>query len=339
MSFNYLLRGTGTVSAKTRERVKRLAEEMDYVRDPLLSTIASSRLRRRSDLSRPTVAVLRPARANILRGFIERSREAAEASGLDVIDEPMENPERDLPGRLRQLHHRGVLGLWLDRGLVTRAGQLPDEAFAPFAVLGIEWDPLDPRFTVVRRTRSLDFRRLMAKAAERGYRRPGMFIQLHPQREIANDFMRMGLAALEAGPEGIFHRLTGGPVPPPLQVDFGPGEYESARIAAWLKAHGPDCVLAVTPWVKRTLDALGYQGGFACEALGGELELSEDISGMVLPHEVLARAAVIQIDTMIRSRNFGVPPHPLIINVPREWREGETLPPREPAAGSRGVHR
>lgn len=319
------LRGTGSVSEATRTRVRRIAAELGYVPDPLLSTLASSRLRRRREDARPPVAVLRPASSGLMRTFFEACRAPGDNCGLELIDEPLADADGDLAARLRQLDARGVVGVFLEWQLGAAARGIPDGAFARFAVVAVENDDVEPRFTVVRRTRTLDYLRLVRHALDRGYRRPGLLVEVHPGRTVGNDFARMGLAALETTREGVTHAKTGRVAPPPLHIEFRRHVAEKERIGAWLARYQPDCVLSITPWLLDVLASLDYRGGFACEALGGETT-PRDVSGLHLPTDTVASQAVLQINAMFHARQFGVPEHPLIINVPRQWREGKTLP-------------
>ena len=322
------LRDTGTVSAATRKRVKRIAEEMKYSPDALLSTIAGSRLRRRSAAGRPEVAVLRLESSGLGHSFIESGRDTAELMGLAVTDEPFTDPERELPSRLRQLYHRGVLGLVLHRWLARDCRELPDELLAPFAILAIEDESLEPRFHVIRRSDGVDFRRLFWRAASLGYRRPGIIVQAHPDRRASNDFVRLGMAELETGREGVFQSTTGTPPPPPLVLDFTRDGDDVSLIDTWLRRHQPDCVLTTTRWIKDKLDRMGYRGGFACEVLG-DATADRSISGFLRHQKDVAEVALRQMDTLIRGRSFGVPSAPTVVSVRREWNEGLTLPPVE----------
>lgn len=191
----------GSVSEATRARVRRIAAELGYVPDPLLSTLASSRLRRRDVAARPPVAVLRPSASGLMRDFFEACQAPADPCGLEMVDEPVANAARELPSRLHQLEARGVVGIFLERTLGAIVRGIPDEAFARFVVVAVEHDELEPRFTVVRRTRTLDYLRVVRQAVDRGYRRPGLLVEVHPVRTVGERFRADGAGRSRCGGE------------------------------------------------------------------------------------------------------------------------------------------
>lgn len=315
--------GKGTISQSTRERVRRVAREIGYVPDPLLGAIASTRLRRRSEQRfLPVASIGLDSSASWSRKFTGESQPSGKERGLDLFHWTVSD-ENDLVRLLRELYHRGVVGICLSRELATIHRRLPDSLFDPFAVLAIEEDEFEARFHVIRRSRCLDYRRLIIEAVKRGYQRPGLLVLVHEGRQFANDFMRIGVATMEQSSEGYVHEKTGHGIPQPLILRFGEDDV-TEKIHAWLGKQEPDCVLATLPWCKQPLDAIGFRGGFACEVLPEDSSMQ--LTGLYLSAKVLGAQAMLQMDTLIRSRSHGVPEYPFVMSLPRKWRQGNTLP-------------
>lgn len=326
------LRDDASISPSRREEIQRIAEEMGYRPDPGLTSLAAYRHRRqRAGTVRGCVALLNawyePERLRQLRWFQgcwQGASAAAQKTGyrLEEIHWPPSQPAR----RLNQiLLTRGIQGLLIPS----------PQRMEPCASL--DWD----RFSVVRlssASRDIDFhivtsdgfraiQMALHRMQERGYRRIGLVLNRDFDAALGGNFYGGFLAAQ--------NHLALAALPPLLVGDDAfPARREETRaaLAAWLREHRPDALLASEPWVPALLAELGLRipGDLAVAGTNvDDLPLID--TGIVPDTTAIGRIAMETLAAQIALGARAIPAAPCRILVKCTWRDGASLP-RRPGA-------
>ena len=316
-----------SISRGRREEIRRLAEEMGYVPDPSLASLAAYRHRRRqADAVRGCVALLNawyePERLRRLRWFKgcwRGASETARKSGyrLEEIHWPPSRPA----SRLNQiLLTRGVQGL-----LIPSPQRM--EPCGP-----LDWN----RFSVVRlsaASRDIDFhivtsdgfraiQMALHRVHERGYRRIGLLLNRDFDAALGGNFYGGFLAAQNL--------LSLAALPPFLVGDdaFPARRAETAAaLRAWLREYRPDALLASEPWVPDLLAELGLRIPDDLAVAGTNVDDLPLIDSGILPDTAaIGRIAMETLAAQIALGARGIPAAPCRILVKCTWRDGSSLP-------------
>lgn len=321
------LRHQPNVSPALRAKIQKIADELGYRPNPLVSSLLATQ--NRQSKKTPLYAIIGWINAHTdrdfwhihdyIKGYYEGAAQRAKESGF-VLDEIWVGEPGMNAGRFEKiLEARGIHGLILP----PIAGPLPKWTvnWAERAVAcigyGVQGLPDWNRTTLAQREAVETALTAMVK---KGYRRVGFAIALesHPERR----------SATLSG----FYRVR---AEEPLMGSVPPLEYHRHRenfeepIKDWLQAHQPDAIL--------TNDiALGH----VCEAIGlripddigiAHLNLRPDVPGWagIDVHQERQGACAVDLTASQLYRNErGVPPYSKILQVHGTWRDGYTLPAR-----------
>ncbi len=315
------LRGSPRVKAETVARVRAAAKAAGYERNPLTGAVMSQLRRSRGQQFRGVLAVIEIIEQP-QTSFGVRYNEslaagiAARANDLGFkVERFIVGPNGVKLGRLDTiLHTRGIQGLIL----------LPAVGFPDLSELS--WH----RYTAVYADYFIDhpplhcvcsdhYRSMVALLHElhaRGYRRPGLFM------EIALD------ERLQFRWEGAFlalqKYLPGITEVPALQVR----EVTRETFTEWFKRYDPDVVMGHFPvamdWMKACGAKLPKSHGFVCL---NSLRTAGDCAAVDLRTGLLgARAAELVIGQLLHNE-FGVPEQPSLTTIPAKLIDGPTLRP------------
>lgn len=318
------LRNHPKISAATRERVQRAAEQLRYRPDPALSRIAAHRWRTRehpSDLVIAYVSMQHPVlRAESLPQLRLAAVERGERLGYRVEQFRLEDYANATQlGRV--LFHRGI------RGVIV--GQILDERFVSefpwesFTCVGAHVGFHQPPVTVVMSDFHHAIVRAWKEALRCGYRRIGVALLREMQ---AVDLFDKVSAALYCQA-----RITPELERIPLQHFPLEGDGDFAN---WMQCHRPDVVLGfnntVHYWLKKHRFRVPDDVAYVCLDLAGSGPPSRGpvITGLDPGYDLIGRTAVEQVDLLLRTNQSGIPEQPLTIHVPSVWIAGETMPER-----------
>ncbi|HVU18557.1 MAG TPA: LacI family DNA-binding transcriptional regulator [Candidatus Didemnitutus sp.] len=315
------LRGSLRVKAVTVQRVRAAAKAAGYERNPLTGAVMSQLRRSRGQQFRGVLAALEVVdpnsseltarynqtlvqgisqRANNLGFKIERFEVGAQAVRLNRLD--------------TILHTRGIQGLIL----------LPASGFPDLS--GLNWE----RYTAVYADYFIDqpplhcvcsdhYRSMVGLLQElhrRGYRRPGLFMEI-PLDERLQFRWEGAFLALQKYLPGITEV-------PPLRVPT----ITQAGFEAWFRQHDPDVVLghfpAAATWMKNCGARLPKTHSFVCL---NTLRTAGECAALDLQTaELGARAAELVIGQLLHNE-FGIPSQPSLTTIPARLIEGPTLRP------------
>jgi LacI family transcriptional regulator len=319
------LRGSPRVNPETVARVREAAKAAGYERNPLTGAVMSLLRRSRGQNFRGVLAaleVVEPGRPNHAIRYNERllAGVSNRANDLGFKVERFEiGPQGVRLNRLDTiLHTRGIQGM-----VVLPASGFPD-------LSGLNWE----RYTAVYADYYIDhpplhcvcsdhYRSmvgLLQAVHERGYRRPGLFIEishderLHFRWEGAFLALQKNLPQISAVPALRSRTIT------------------RAGFETWFKKHNPDVVLAHVPEAMEWMRACGAKipktHGFVCL---NSLRVTGDCAALDLRADELgARAAELVIGQLLHNE-FGVPSQPSMTTIPARFMEGPTLRTISPA--------
>lgn len=323
------LRGSPRVNPDTVARVREAAKAAGYERNPLTGAVMSLLRRSRGQQFRGVLAaieVVEPGRSphavryneSLLAGISERANEL----GFKV--ERFEiGPQGVRLNRLDTiLHTRGIQGL-----VILPASGFPDLAslsWARYTAVYTDYFIDHPPLHCVCSDHYRSMVGLLQELHARGYRRPGLFMEITHDERLHFRWEGAFLALQKYLPKTA--------AVPALRMK----SVTRAEFEAWFKKYDPDVVLGHVPdaigWMKNCGAKIPQSHAFVCL---NSLRTEVDCAALDLRAGLLgARASELVIGQLLHNE-FGVPEQPSLTTIPAILREGPTLrPPKtsEPAA-------
>jgi LacI family transcriptional regulator len=313
------LRGMGRVDPATVLRVRKAARDAGYKRNPLAAAVMSELRRSRGSTFRGVLAavdVAEPQRSDphgsfhseLVTGARQRAAELGFKLEAFVVDQANLTVQR-LDSILQS---RGIHGL-----LVLPSWYAPDWS-------GLDWTHYAGVYTdyVIERPAlhcvcCNHYRSMMAVLAElveRGYRRPGLYLE-HGRDERTQRRFSAAFRSFQENQPGL-ERI------PSLVV----GERRREEFLKWFKRHQPDVVLAhftdVVDWMAECGARVPQTHGFVSLNL---LYKTRPCAGLdQQPAELGARAVELLIAQLQRNE-LGVPAWATTTTIPARWVDGPTV--------------
>ena len=316
---SFALRGSAQVSAETRSRIQRLAREMGWRPNPLVSAwMAHQRGSQRAHTGE-RIAYLNPFPSPkewsfpwFLR-FVEGARRRADAAGF-ALEEFWLNAAT--PNRMsRILEARGIRGVIIGSAPSTETRiELAWEKFAAVAQgFSVSYPPMSRVSNAYGHTMDLALQNLAAL----GYRRIGLV--LWPEVDARN----FGLwSARFRHYQAQIKAADRVPI-------FAGSSADSPRLAAWLKRERPQVVLSHESAIYRLLLDLGYRLpedlGFACLDHHPEHPLFSGFAGVDHCIEEAGCAAVDLLVGQLNAAEYGIPASPRYLATLGKWVTGTTV--------------
>lgn len=311
------LRGQGQLSPKTVARIREAAEELGYLPNPVVASLASRRFRQNRQFEGTPVVVLDCAgfsqRRPHVSQYAETLRQTASELGYvaSILMESEVERYRDLP---KVLFSRGV------QGVVVTGEPNPDlftdhDLWSKFSLVQCG---RFRRASPLHMVRSNVFQSVMLsfeKAIEYGYHRIALGLGMH-RPVLEDDESR--LAAVEAlmglYPERLVSPYLG-------QI----GDHQA--VVDWVRALEPDVVVGFTHCEAKALSEAGFAipGELGFLALHLPEQKATTVSGLNQQRQEIARQSVFLLDQLIRHNDRGIPEKPFQLLIPSVWVEGETL--------------
>jgi len=311
--------GSPRVKAATAERVRAAAKAAGYERNPLTGAVMSQLRRSRTQQFRGVIAAVEIIEEE--RSRIAVRYNSAILAGISERANQMGfNVERFVVGP------QGVRIKRLDTILHTRGIQavvlLPASGFPDLGALS--WN----RYTAVYTDYFIDhpplhcvcsdhYRSMIALLRElfdRGYRRPGLFMEI-PLSERLQYRWEGAFLGLQNAIPGIT------PIPTLRLPEITRPDFES-----WFRRHDPDVVIGHSPdvigWMKACGARLPRTHGFVCLNV---LRTSGNCATLDLQTaELGARATELVVGQLLHNE-LGIPPQPSLTTIPARLIDGPTL--------------
>jgi DNA-binding LacI/PurR family transcriptional regulator len=307
MTVSYALRDSPEVSARERVRIKKIADQLGYRPDPLLTHLMQHLRSQRTLKPASNLAALTMLDAGFVRRLLTGARARAERLGyhLDLIDARIYvNKAAPLT---RTLLARGVAGVLLAPTVEPiNFRELLD--WSRFAAVAMTYSVFEPHVHRVVTHHFDNAVRTFALLEQRGYRRIGLAMTQDMEFRANHSY-------------GGAHQRTAGMSPnrpPPILLLDRSGH---RGIRAWFEQHRPDAVVVANAHQVRDyfLPALGSRAcgrtGFACL----DYEDGAGISGMDQLFEIIGSHALDALVAQIHRNERGLPENPTISMVEGHW--------------------
>lgn len=319
---SHALRGTGKISAATRQRIQELAAEMGFREDPLMSALASYRsMKKPHGQHRETIAVVVTEdpdyhwrRANDGVRLMEGIHAGAERWGFKVDLFEHDASERRSAILSRILRNRGIRGVILT---IPR----PWERERPRQ---LQWNQFTtvacrPLFQqeghhCVTSNFFLNGRLLYRKLSSLGYKRVGIYLS-HKIDSMTHRGFTAGMLTEER-----LHGSREEPIPPLIVNEWNIDEF-----SAWHDRWVPDAVVTQRWSVRIWLKQFGRRNP-AHVGLAVPITAPDQFdAGIYLNEQRMGMEAVELLREQLILGNFGLPELPIQINVPGVWHPGGSV--------------
>ena len=325
------LRGLPGQSESTREKIAEAAQELGYVRHPLVAALMSDLRYKNASSFSPVIALVHVTEwdgtlALNMAEFRDATKKHADKLGYSIEEFNLSDPNLTPARLVRILEARGIRGVIFEHFL--NRNQVIELDLSQFASVAIGFplnspylhricaDQFSAVFMAIEKLRSLGYRRF-------GFAIPAL-------NESFTYFTRE--AALRAAQRSL-------PEEDRIPMLTLPKDY-SEIFVEWVQEHQPDVVLSIRPEIPDLLSDMG-------------LRIPQDIAfahlawhrsyknlGGINPHwDQIAVAATNQVVDQLNRNEFGIPERPIVTFIEGEWIDGPSVPHKVPVRESIGVSR
>ncbi len=321
------LKGDTRVAKKTREAIERKAAELGYVPDPNLYALSKYRSQTKDKQLVAGLAWLtnHPTRdgwkSRMCRAYRKGASKRAGELGYQLYDFWLADPEISHQ-RLKQiLLARGIRGLLFVPQAQFRTKL--DFDLTEFASVAFGYSLQSPALHVVTNYQHHSVRLAYRSLEALGYTRIGLLLHDGVDRRVDRNFSGGYHSMNPSGMDSSF-------IQPHLFERFDEKAFE-----VWYKRWQPDAVLVTGDSTKSLQDWMDKKGMTAGKDLAfAELNLSRDdgaFAGVNQQQELIGRAAVNVLDSLLNQFEYGISPHPLQTLVEGRWEDGLSAPFKAPS--------
>lgn len=320
------LKGDKRVAKKTRDAIKKKAEELGYVPDPNLFALSLYRSQSKSEKIVAGMAWVTNFSSKdgwgvnrMSQAYRKGAAEQAKKLGYQLYDFWLGDPEVS-PQRFRQiLLARGI------RGLIFAPQESfhtdIDFDFTDFAAVTLGYTLRQPCLHLVSNHQLRSIRLAYRSLQNLGYKKIGFAMSSAVDGRVAGSFSG-GFLSMNPTLDGE------GFVAPFMYQEFCFEDF-----AKWFERWKPDAILAsgdcswkLKEWAKEKGLQVGKDLAFA------ELNLMEfdgSMAGVSQRSELIGKAAANKVDSLLSHFEYGIPDTPLRTLVEGVWVDGATAPPKE----------
>lgn len=322
---SHALRGTGRLADETRATIRRLAEEMGFREDPMMSALAAYRNHREGARKAvENIAFLYaeepaydPKKARDIQALSAGIRAGAKKWGFHVEAVPHGGGTENRRRLTRILRNRGVRGVILcfPRPSEKRAPRELD--WEQFAIVACR--PIFSRqiFHSVSTDHFANGRILYARLRAMGYRRIGLCFS-EALDLVSNRAFKAGVWAEEQARCPPAERI------PPLILP----DWEQGPFNAWFREWVPEVLITqnwrIYSWLKALGKHVPTDVGVAVPAATTEQEF---FSGINPQFHLMGMEAVRLLREQLILGNYGPPEFAFNIHIPCSWHDGASLAP------------
>ena len=328
MAVSLALRNSPKISAATIARIRKVADELGYRPNPMVSALMTQ-LRHSRTVKRPTTIGYVTAyptedgwrQPGLFTEFHTGAKKRAEALGYTLEEYWLRRPGLSEKRFCDVLFTRNVLGLVI-APLPSGGGTLALD-WPRFATAAIGYSVTSPNIHRASNDQYSTIRLAVAELTRLGYR-------------------RIGLAMPRDGDERVKHNWSAGmlveqsmiPAERRVPLLLADGPFEDA-FAAWFSRCRPDAVLTQSWQCGRALKELGVRvpedvGIANLGVTAGEAEWA----GMNQNAELVGAAALDLVDAQLRRNECGIPAQQQTLVIPGHWVAGPTVRAVAPTAGA-----
>jgi LacI family transcriptional regulator len=321
---SYALRNSPKIPLETRQRIRRLADEMGYKPHPAVSTLMAHIKSARLPKSATRIAFvwIEPEIAGFNSAFNQQSitgaSQRARELGYTVEEFRLFDPGMTSRRLSAILKARGITGIVFS-GCDRRTSITLDMEWKAHSVAIIGNARCTPELHRAGYYHYMGMRRIMLELAARGYRRPAAVLESVVNERASRTWEAAFLA---------YH-----PTPSRAQAALRKMDViDPTVLQPWLKNYRPD-VLIVTKEVfiaplRKILGAAGKSVGFVVISLDKN---TTNTCGINPGHQRVAANAMDLVLSQLMRNETGVPEDPKELLFDGHWVEGQTLRPRQHA--------
>ena len=294
------LKGDPQISSATTERIRNLAAEMGYRKDPALDVLARLRWGENKGRFRNTLGFLTHADLN-REGYLKGARACGEKLGY-VVDEFRIEDYIKSRALERVLESRGIRGLILPT--FTDKFKAPDLTWNNYAVVACSVDSVHPPFHVVRTNVIRKIEIAWEQCLALGCKRIGFVLTHDDYNELD---VRRQAAALQ-----LIGTLSSKDRVPLCMGNF----LQLAKVHAWFDRYQPEAVIVGHGSVVgliRGLEKDKDQIPVCC------LSACRDAAYLSSKPDRIGYTAVSLLHQQILENNLGPPPDPFTVVIEPEW--------------------
>lgn len=324
MTVSRALRRDPKISAKTTERIHKIAQEMGYRPNPLVSALMADLRQQQpvNDVSTLAFLTAYPTRfgwrevAPFRRYFIG-AQERALQLGYRVEDFWLRQEGMGEEATTRILHARGIVGVMI--APTPEAGTTIQLPWEQFAAVGFGYSMSIP--PIHRITNHLSHSLLVAlrKLRASGYRRIGLCMPSDANVRVDDAYLSACLL--------FQHRLPAADRVRPLFTR----QWTREAFFQWFRREGPDAVITgsyraegklVSDWIAEAGLRPPEDLGFALLDWSPE---NGPVAGIDQGFEKVGAAAVELLVEQLHRNERGIPDHQKVVMVEGSWRAGDTV--------------
>jgi LacI family transcriptional regulator len=321
------LRNDPRITAETRERVNKVAQESGYRPNPFVSTLMADLKRRRQPRSTSTLAFVtgHPSREGWRRlnpsfvDYFEGARERAASQGFILEPFWLREPGMTADRFTRMLYTRNILGLVIPP-LPRPLGHLSLD-WTRFAAIAIGYTLQRPDLSRSVTNFYQSMRLALRRVARAGYRRIGFVTDASTDLRVQHAWLAAYLVFQSTLTRP--YRLT------PLVCEQAKGP----ALAEWMRTQRPHAIIGahngIFTWLKQSSFSVPEDVAFASLNTGRD---ETDPAGIVQQARLVGANAIDQLLGQLHRNERGIPACPTITMVPGYWTEGPTLAGEEPRA-------
>ena len=325
------LRNHHSIPIKRRLEVKRVAEEMGYRPDPLLSSLVAYRNRKRPVTIQSAIAWInhwdQPEQLRKFREFDlywRGASAAAERFGYH-LDEVRWTSDYSAKRFEKILLTRNIRGL-----LIPPHASPPDWGdfnWNKFSVIRFGMSVPNPDTHIVTGDQQRAILMAMKKIHSYGYERIGLVVGGDYDHRLGCNF----IGGFRAAQEWLKLRHVLPPLTTEQQVYRDHPDKAQSELGKWLKRHQPDALLTVVVEVPAMLRVLGYRIPEDIAVAGTTIYDIPVDTGINQNPEAVGKIAVEMLVAQINLNECGEPSAPCRILVESLWKDGKSMPPRKEA--------
>jgi DNA-binding LacI/PurR family transcriptional regulator len=311
------LRNHPSIPKATREQIRRIADELGYEPDPMLSALASYRSRKGPSHYHGTLAWIvnnEPPfqwdKVSMFQQYYQGSKERARAHGYQIETFDIANIGASASSLSRTFHFRNISGILLPPQ--PRPNMELEFPWERFAMVSFGYSLTKPRLHVVAPTQFRAATETMQRLHAAGYRKIGFVHSKVTDTRSDHNFLAGYLVECH---------LHGGTT---LVLDED--NIDATTFRKWYKKYKPDAVVSGNPRLLEIIAKAGYQVpadiGVACLNVPSQ---NSELTGIMEDSFHIGEAAVDFLVGMLQQGVCGIPPKPRQILVPGIWISGTTI--------------
>lgn len=321
------IKGSKRISASKRNQILKLAEELGYRRDPMMSALCSYRDNRNPRTSNVNITFLqygdKPIPLSSEGAFEKEIWESAQTEskrlGYSLSRTWAGDPSLN-SNRLKSiLKSRGVEGLVIYQANCPLTNLKP--IMSDFSLVWVGDGPKGAKLNSVRINRFSSMKMAWESLSKLGYKAGGLVLTEHS--------VDQNYAEWEAAHNHFQRQLTGeAQYIPPLTFKTNE-DCNLAELSQWLMKWKPKVVISAFRKIHDLLEGSDYTIPRDIGFLSLSTKTGSRLSGIDQQTSCIAETGVRLIDRLIRSREQGVPDHHQIIETDGLWNRGDTLRKQE----------